>query len=106
MQWWSGPTQYVEGRAPMAKMPTLPEDALRLVYEYFVPLDRADATAELASAQDLLDGDSDDDDAEDDLVAVSPPQPGTVMLVEGDLASDGEASSSYARTPQEITNDS
>ena len=77
---------------------TVPEDALRLVYEYFVPLDRADATAELASAQDLLDGpraDSDEDDAEDALVAVSPPQPGTVMLVEGDLASDGEVSSSY-----------
>ncbi len=28
-------------------------------------------------------------------MAVSPPQPGTVMLVQGDLASDGEASSSY-----------
>ena len=68
------------------------------MYEYFVPLDRADATAELATAQDLLDGpraDSDDDDAEDNLVAVAPPQPGTMMLVEGDLASesDGDASS-------------
>ena len=68
----------------MVRMPNLPEDALRLVYEHLVPLERADATAELASAQDLLDGpraDSDDDDAEDDLVAVSPPKPGTVMLV-------------------------
>ena len=97
VQWWNGPTQYVEGRAPMARMPNLPEDALRLVYEYFVPLERFDGTAELASAQELLEGPRADSDEEDADVAVSPPRPGasTMMLVEGDLASesDGDASS-------------
>ena len=99
VQWWSeyGGTGYYEGRAPMAKMPNLPEDALRLVYEYFVPLERFDGTAELASAQELLEGPRADSEEEDADVAVSPPRPGAsiMMLVEGDLASesDGDASS-------------
>ena len=99
VQWWSQycGTGYYEGRRPMARMPNLPEDALRLVYEYFVPLERDDATAELSSAQELLEGPRADSDEEDADVAVPPPRPGagTMMLVEGDLASesDGDASS-------------
>ena len=93
VQWWSGPTQYVEGRAPMVRMPDLPEDALRLVYQYLVPLERFDGTAELASAQEILEGPAADSDDESTGVVVSPPRPGTVMLVEGDFASNGEASS-------------
>jgi len=101
VQWWSGSTQYVEGRAPMARMPDLlPEDALRLVYEHLVPMERYEATAQIEGARTLLygsDSQSDDDGGTDadENVALAPPQPDTVILVEGELVSDSEAVSNY-----------
>ena len=35
--WWSGSSRYYGGRAPMARMPELPDDALRCICEHLVP---------------------------------------------------------------------
>ena len=36
--WWSGASRYYGGRAPMARMAELPEDALRCICEQLVPM--------------------------------------------------------------------
>ena len=38
-KWWSGRSAYYGGRAPMARMIDLPEDALRCICEQMVPLE-------------------------------------------------------------------
>ena len=53
--WWSGSSRYYGGRAPMARMAELPDDALRCICEQLVPTVLRSNEEWMAEAQALCD---------------------------------------------------